>query len=104
MAFKERNWPDFEGNGDGRGGDLQRRGGGFTWRGCRFRIGFDSATISLQFLLQNGRDFRHDRATIRPRSGHDRGLGPSSIACRSTGDECPTIPRQNLLDRGLIAV
>ena len=65
--------------------------------------GFKSAANKLEFRFDFC--FKMDAifATIGPRSGHDRGLGPSSIACRSTGDECLTIPRQNLLDRGSIA-
>ena len=43
---------------------MQRRGGGFTWRGHSFRICFDAATILLQFGFEMATIF----AMIRPRS------------------------------------
>ena len=47
-------------------------------------------------------------ATIKPRSDRDRATIVVLVLrwspCRSTRDECPTIPRQNLLDRGSIAL
>ena len=50
------------------------------------------------------RDFRHDRATIGPRSGVNRDARASSIACRSMGDEsAPESPRSRL-DRGWIGL
>ena len=36
------------------GAEFMRRGGSFTWRGRSFRIGLESATISLRY----GHDFR----------------------------------------------
>ena len=72
--------------------------------------GFNSATNQLMFsfnfasdLPRFRRDFRHDRATIRSRSDADRGVGASSITCRSMGDKSASSPRQDLLDRGSIA-
>ena len=38
----------------------------------------------------NSHHFSHDRATIAPRSGHDRGPGSPSIAVRSTGSDSTT--------------
>ena len=75
-----------------------------------FPIGLKYAWI----WLQSGQKKTTFSATIGPRSGHDRvTIGPRSwvnhdpkspsIACRSRGDKSPTIPRQNLLDRGSIA-
>ena len=62
--------------------------------------GFNSATNRLVFsfnfasdLPRFRRDFRHDRATIGSRSGVDRGVRASSIACRSMGDKSTLIPR-----------
>ena len=63
------------------------------------RIGLISAPISLHVC----HDFRHDRATIGPRSGVNHAARASSIACRSMGDESAPIPRHLLLDRGSIA-
>ena len=52
----------------------------------------------------NGFHFSHDRATIGPRSGHDRCPGRWSIAVRSNGgDSTPLAPRSRL-DRAAIAV
>ena len=63
------------------------------------RIGLISAPISLHV----SHDFRHDRATIRPRSGVNHAAPASSIACRSMEDDSAPIPRHLLLDRGSIA-
>ena len=72
--------------------------------------GFNSATNQLMFsfnfasdLPRFRRDFCHDRATIRSRSDADRGVGASSITCRSMGDKSASSPLQDLLDRGSIA-
>ena len=74
------------------------------------RHGFNFAKISLDLSSNKPqrdpdfhRNFRHDRATIGARSGINRDASASSIAFRSIGNESPTIPRQNLLDQGLIA-
>ena len=94
---------------------MQRRGGGFTWRGCAFRIGFDSATILLQFLLQNGHDFRHDRATIGPQSDRDRAMivvlvlrrspaGGLDTNARRSHDRISSIAARSHRDRGLIGL
>ena len=71
--------------------------------------GFNSATNRLVFSFNFAsdvprfrRDFCHDRAKIGSRSGVDRGVRASSIACRSMGDKSAPIPRQDLLDRGSI--
>ena len=62
------------------------------------RIGVNLASI----WLPNSRDFRHDWATIAPRSGHDRGPDLSSIACRSIGDDSPRKELRSRLDRTAI--
>ena len=74
-----------------------------------FSRGFNSATNRLMFsfnfasdLLRFRRDFRHDRATIRSRSGVNCGVRASPIACRSMGDKSAPIPRRLRLDRGSI--
>ena len=66
------------------------------------KIRLDLASIWSQRGLDFRHDFRHDRATIGPRSGVNRDARASSIACRLMGDESPPIPRQNLLDHGSI--
>ena len=82
-----------------------RRGGDSFGLSC----GFNSATNRLVFSFNFAsdvprfrRDFRHDSATIGSRSGVDRGVKASSIACRSMGEKSVPIPRQDLLDRGSI--
>ena len=67
------------------------------------RIGLISGPISLHVCHDFRRDFRHDHATIGPRSGVNHDARASSIACRSMGDESAPIPRRNLLDCGSIA-
>ena len=68
--------------------------------GC---IGFNFAEESPLFKPRSGHDFRHDRATIGPRSGLDPAARASSIVCRSTGDDSAPVPRHLCLDRGSIA-
>ena len=67
------------------------------------RIGLISAPISLHVCHNFRHDFRHDRATIGPRSGVNHAARASSITCRSMGDESAPIPRHLLIDRGSIA-
>ena len=67
-----------------------RRGGGLTWRGRRFRIGLESATILLRFHFKMATIFASRRPTIGPRTGHDRGPSQSSIVLRLTGGDCVT--------------
>ena len=62
------------------------------FRGLRSWLQFrDESVVSLaSILLPNSQDFRHDRATIGPRSGHDRGPGHSPIAVRLSGGDSNT--------------
>ena len=82
-----------------RGGDSFGLGRGFNSATNRLVFSFNFASDLPRFR----RDFRHDRTTIGSRSGVDRGVRASSIACRSMGDKSTLIPRQDLLDRGSIA-
>ena len=62
--------------------------------------------IGLKYVwiwLQSGLKKTTFSATIGPRSWVNHDPKSPSIACRSRGDESPTIPRRNLLDRGSIA-
>ena len=68
------------------------------------RIGLISASILLHICHDLRRDFRHDRATIGSRSGVDRGVSPSSIKTRSTGDDSTAKSPRSRLDRAVIAV
>ena len=79
---------------------MQRRGGGFTWRGCPFRIGFDSATI----LVQNGRNFRHDRATIVVLVLRRSLAGRLETNARRSHDRISSIAARSRRDRGLIGL
>ena len=62
------------------------------FRGHRSWLQFrdESVVISASILLPNSHHFSHDRATMGPRSGHDRGPGRSSIAVRSNGGNSTT--------------
>ena len=66
------------------------------------RISHNFASI----LLRNGHDFRlkktHDRATIGPRSGRDRGAIEVLVSCRSFSNRLETIASRKLHDRGSI--
>ena len=81
-----------------RGGDSFGLGRGFNSATNRLVFSFNFASDLPRFR----RDFRHDRATIGSRSGVDRGVRASSIACRSMGDKFALIPRQDLLDHATI--
>ena len=67
------------------------------------RIGLISASISLHVCHDFLHDFRHDRATIGPRSGVNLTAQASSIACRSMGADSAPFPLHFLFDRGSIA-
>ena len=69
-------------------------------RHCGFPIGLKYARI----WLQSGLKKTTLSATIGPRSWVNHDPKSPSIACRSRGDESPTIPRQNLVDRGSIGL
>ena len=68
-----------------------------------FPIGMECAGIWLQISLKKDHDFRHDRATIGSRSGHDRGLIVTLNLRRSLSDRMEALPQRKLPDRGLIA-
>ena len=72
------------------------------------KIRLDLASIWSQRDPDFRRDFRHDRATIWPRSGVNRDARASSIAYQSMGDESAPIPRQksprSRRDRGSIGL
>ena len=55
--------------------------GRFLGHGSWLQFRDESVMAKASLLLPNRHDFRHDRATIGPRSGHDRGPDPSLIAC-----------------------
>ena len=86
-----------------RGGCLMASRGWFLGHGSWLQFCDESMMAKASILLPNRHDFRHDRATIAPRSGRDRGPNPSSIACRSIGDDSPTRDVWLRLDRAAIA-
>ena len=65
------------------GANSRRRGGGFTWWHCSFRIGLESATI----LLPKEPRSWHNRTPIVPRSGYDRVSIVPSILDQMPSDE-----------------
>ena len=67
------------------------------------QIGLISASISLHVCHDFLHDFRHDRATIGPRSGVNLTAQDSSIACRSMGADSAPFPLHFRFDRGSIA-
>ena len=81
-----------------RGGDSFGLSRGFKSTTNRLMFSFNFASDLLRFR----RDFRHDRATIRSRSGVNCGVRASPIARRSMGDQSAPIPRHLRLDRGSI--
>ena len=105
--FKEEIDPKIVANWSDRGRRLRASRERFLGRGIVASIlqtnRLDLTSIWSQRDPDFCRNFRHDRATIGPRSGVNRDARASSIACRSMGDESAPIPRQNLLDRGSIA-
>ena len=105
-AFKEGIRLEIMAIGSGRGrrlkASLERVFGCGVVASIPRKIRLDLASIWSQGDPDFCRDFRHDRATIGPRSGVNHDARASSIACRSMGDESAPIPRQNLLDRGPI--
>ena len=81
-----------------RGGDSFSLSRGFNSAMNRLMFSFNFASDLLRFR----RDFRHDRATIRSRSGVNCGVRASPIARQSMGDQSAPIPRHLRLDRGSI--
>ena len=86
-----------------------RRGGGFTWRGCSFRIGLESATILLQNSFRLATIFativtrsRHDRATIGRRSWYWWVVDSRPIPWKRFHAEISTIPARSCRHRGSI--
>ena len=66
------------------------------------RIGLISASISLHVCHDFLHDFRHDHATIGPRSGVNLTAQASSIDCRSMGADSAPFPLHFRFDRGSI--
>ena len=66
------------------------------------RIGLISASISLHVCHDFLHDFRHDRATIGPRSGVNLTAQASSIDFRSMGADSAPFPLHFRFDRGSI--
>ena len=60
--------------------------------------GFNSATNRCEF----GFNLASKLPRFSPRSRHDRGPDPSSIACRSIGDDSPRKELRSRLDRTAI--
>ena len=79
---------------------FKRRGSGFPCMALWLQIRGEGAWISLR----KGHEFRHDRATIAPRSGHNLCLGRSSVGVRSFGGDSAAEAPRSRLDRAAIAV
>ena len=90
-------------------GDRAGRDGGFQAFWKRFPLhGFLASNPrgrSLSFALKRPRisaRLGHDRAAIRPRSGHNHRLGRSSVGVRSSGGDSTAEAPRSRLDRGSI--
>ena len=104
MLLKKEIRPTIVGDGAGRERRLRHRGSGsLVWRlSSRFLRHFVSILASKCSTIRPRS--RRDRATIAPRSGHDRGPDHSSHALRSSGKNSMLKEDRSRLDRAAIAV
>ena len=103
-AFKVGNWPEDRGQLKRSWGLIHGFVGAIPWAwvvaSIPRRIGLSLASILLQRLPRFSPRSRHDRTTIGPRSGVDRGVSDSSIAVRSTGDNSTAKSPRSWLQSG----
>ena len=77
--------------------------GRFLGHGSWLQFCDESVMAKASIFLPNRHDFRHDQATIAPRSGRDWATIVVLILRRSPSDQQEKIPQRKRFDRGSIA-